>query len=100
MLNALATAASVISSKVGPIPPVVMRNLGLLPMDLRISSEISAKPSGTVVILVTEAPSDVNWVASQDAFVLTVLPSRSSLPMDNISTVQSKFGCLLENRRR
>jgi len=73
------------------MPPVEIRKLGSLPKASLIDREISPRLSATVVIRVTLPPSLVTWVAIHEAFVLTVFPSKSSFPTDNISTVHGNF---------
>jgi len=86
--RAFAKALSVISSNVGPMPPVVTKRVGFLRSASLIAVEISSRLSPTVVMRVTSPPSFVTCSAIQDAFVFTVFPRRSSLPIDNSSTVQ------------
>jgi len=83
--NALANPSKVISSKVGPNPPVTIMNCGFRFTDSQITLAISSTVSCATVIRLTSAPRFVACLLSQWAFVLRVLPISNSLPMQIIS---------------
>ena len=83
LFSAFASAMFVMSSKVGPNPPVDIIIFADFMASLNISLT-TAISSGMVMILSTFMPSSVNFLASQVAFVFTVLPINSSFPIDMI----------------
>lgn len=85
---ALDTARIVMSSKVGPRPPDVIRKSGLRLRISFVTKRISSTRSPTVVTRLTDPPSRVILDESQVAFVFRVLPSNSSFPIQRSSTPQ------------
>jgi len=81
----MAAACMVLSSKVGPNPPVVIINLGFLAAASRMHSAIVDITSGMVVSRCTHAPSAVICCDSQYALVFWILPMSNSLPIEMIS---------------
>lgn len=77
--------ARVLSSKVGPNPPVVRMNWGLRFKVSLIVFAVSLISSGMFVTRLTVIPSTVACFDSHCALVLTTLPISSSLPMHIIS---------------
>ena len=83
--RALATPCRVLSSNVGPRPPVVMMNLGFRANTSLIVSPISSMMSWITVMRLTLTAKTVACLASQCALVFSIFPIRSSLPMQMIS---------------
>jgi len=83
--SAFAMPANVLSSKVGPNPPVVMANCGLRLRVSRIAFAISFMSSAITVTRLTFMPVVVACCAIHCAFVLSVLPISSSFPTQIIS---------------
>ena len=83
--SAFAMPSNVLSSKVGPNPPVVMVKCGLRLSVSRVAVAISFMLSATTVMRLTVIPSVVACLAIHCAFVFNVLPISSSLPMQIIS---------------
>ncbi len=84
--NAAAIASRVTSSGVPPSPPVTITKSAFAD-SARTNSAIRSISSGSDAISVTVTPSSSSCCASHAAFVLTVSPERSSLPIVMIEAV-------------
>jgi len=80
----------VLSSKVGPKPPVVIMNWGLRAAASQIHFAMVGIKSGMVVSLSTHAPNAVICCDNQYALEFWILPISNSLPMLMISTFTVK----------
>jgi hypothetical protein len=76
--SAAARSDMVLSSYVGPRPPVETTRSTLPAASLNTPADSSS--SGEVTILLTMKPSDVNFLASHPALVFSTSPSRTSFP--------------------
>src|SRR5436853_5491840 len=90
-LSALSTArdtpANIMSSWVGPNPPMVIRTLGFLFRDPLTHDLIESNESRSCVTLSRVHPNLVRCFAIQWELVSSVCPMRSSLPIEMISAV-------------
>ena len=77
--------SSVLSSKVGPSPPVVMMNFGFRLIISWISFAISSTLSAMAVTRFVVIPRFVDCLDNHWAFVFGILPISSSFPTQIIS---------------